>query len=259
MDQQEAFFAEERKQKILEMISMKEKVTVGELVGRFKVSSATIRNDLRQMGHSGQLLRTHGGAILIPRSGFEPENIPRETPGIEDSRDIAACALEQIESGDTLVLDTGTATLELARLLYARRNLVVVTNDIRIAAVLEDAEAVTLILLGGTLKKGAHASSGPHARAMLLELAVDKAFLCVQGLNMAKGATADDVNLAEMKKAMMAISGRHFFLCESAKLGKSAFAQFADADRLGAVVTDKKADPALVGQLQEAGVQVILA
>lgn len=259
MDLQEAFFAEERKQKILEMISMKEKVTVGELVGRFKVSSATIRNDLRQMGHSGQLLRTHGGAILIPRSGFEPESTQKEVTGIESSREIAACALEQIDSGDTLVLDTGVATLELARLLYARRNLVVVTNDIRIAAVLEDAEAITVILLGGTLKRGAHASAGPHAKSMLMELAVDKAFLCVQGLNAAKGATVEDVNLAEMKKAMMTISGRHFFLCESVKLGKSAFVQFAETDRLGIVITDKKADPSAVKGLEEAGVQVILA
>lgn len=259
MEQQEALFAEERKQQILEMISMKEKVTVGELVGRFRVSSATIRNDLRQMGHTGLLLRTHGGAIHLPKSGLEAESPARKTPDIESSREIAAAALGEINNGDTLVLDTGVAAIELARLLYAYRNLVVVTNDIRIASILEDSENVTVLLLGGTVKRNTHASAGPHAKAMLMELAVDKAFLCVQGLSGKRGATVEDVNLAEVKKAMMAVSGRHFFLCESSKLGKSAFVQFAEADRLEAVITDKKADPSALKELEDCGSRIILA
>ncbi len=126
-------FAEERREHILKLLEKNSKILVPELCEVFEVSPATIRSDLRDLESEKKLKRTHGGAILLRKAAFEPNSRLKEVEHIEEKQRIAVCAAQQIDDGDTIALDTGTTTFELAKCLTSKRNLTVVTNDLKIS------------------------------------------------------------------------------------------------------------------------------
>lgn len=122
-----------------------------------------MRSDLRDLDREGLLVRTHGGALEKSRASFEQVSSQRGTENLAAKQAIAAEAKGMVEDGDTILLDTGTTTLELAHHLKSRRDLAVVTNDLEIARVLEDAVGVQVVFLGGTLRKATIARSDRSA------------------------------------------------------------------------------------------------
>jgi DeoR family fructose operon transcriptional repressor len=222
-----ALFVEERKLKILEFIEEHRKATVVELCQRFKVSSATIRNDLRDL---------------------------------EAKRRIAEAALRLVEDGDTIVLDTGTTTYELARLLGDKRDLTVVTNDLPIALLLEDFDSVRVVLVGGMVRRKFHCTVASSFSGMnaLSDLTVDKAFMAANGFSLEKGASTPDINHSETKKIMISIAARVILLFDSSKMGRNSFAIFAPLDKIDAIVTDSLHEEER-RQMEENGIEPILA
>ena len=255
-----ALFVEERKQQILEYIEAHRKATVGELCEHFRVSSATIRNDLRDLEQGNLLLRTHGGAMVRSKTGQELDSSQKRVQNLEAKRRIAAAALELIEDGDRIILDTGTTTLELARLLSRRRDITVVTNDLASALLLEEMDTVSVVFIGGLLRRRFHCtvSYGNAWREGLAGLSVDKAFMGVNSLSLEKGATTPDISTAETKKSMIEIAVKVILLCDSSKFGRSSFARFATLDQIDTVVTEQ-VTAADRRQLEELGVEVIVA
>ena len=253
-------FVEERKIKILEFIEEHRKATVVELCQQFKVSSATIRNDLRDLETAGLLIRTHGGAMVKTKTGLEPDMSLRKVQNLEEKRRIAEAALRLVEDGDTIILDTGTTTYELARLLGEKRDLTVVTNDLPIALLLEDFESVRVVLVGGMVRKKFHCTVASSFSGMnaLSDLAVDKAFMAANGFSLEKGASTPDMNHSETKKLMISIAARVILLFDSSKMGRNSFAIFAPLDRIDAVVTDflQKEERR---QMEESGIEPIVA
>jgi len=120
---EKVLFAEERKRKLVEYINNVGRVTVPELCQNFDVSSATIRNDLRDLDESGLITRTHGGAIKKSHTGHEPIIDSRIAKNTQSKVSAAKVALECIDDGDTIILDTGTTTTELAKLLGSKKTL----------------------------------------------------------------------------------------------------------------------------------------
>jgi DeoR family fructose operon transcriptional repressor len=253
-------FVEERKQRILERIESRRKATVAELCAQFRVSSATIRSDLRDLESAGQLIRTHGGAMVKTKTGLEQDMVQRGTQHLAEKRRIAERALELVEDGDTVILDTGTTTLELARLLGRRRDLTVVTNDLAIALVLEAAESVRLLFMGGLVRRNYHCTMvhGSTGRDILAGLSVDKAFMACNSFSVEKGASTPDINQAETKKLMMSIAARVLLLFDASKVGRTSFACFAPLETIDTIVTDAigAEDRA---RLEENGIDVIVA
>jgi len=253
-------FVEERKQRILERIETQRKVTVAELCERFHVSSATIRSDLRDLEAAGLLVRTHGGAMVKTKTGLEQDMVQRGTQHLAEKRRVAERALELIEDGDTIILDTGTTTLELARLLGSRRDLTVVTNDLAIALALEAIESVRVLLVGGLMRRNYHCTviHGSTGKDLLAGLSVDKAFMACNSFSVEKGASTPDLTHAETKKLMMSIAAKVILLFDASKLGRTSFAQFAALEAVDTIVTDAigAEDRA---RLEESGVDVLVA
>lgn len=238
MPKRSVVFAEERKTKILELLARNKKLLVPELCEYFKVSPATIRNDLRELGESGLLKRTHGGALLNEKARYEPDSYQKQISYASQKRDIARMAYSLIDDGDTIALDTGTTTMELARLLADRKGITVVTNDLQIASMLESNDGISVILTGGTLKRKFHCLIGPMAVSALRGLNVDKAFMGTNGITLAQGCTTPDLEQAEIKKSMVAIASEVVVLADNSKFGRKSFAGFLALDDIGTVISD---------------------
>ena len=253
-------FVEERKLLIRAYIEQNRKATVVELCGRFGVSSATIRNDLRDLESAGFLVRTHGGAMVKSSTSLEPDVSQHAIVDPGSRRRIAEAALRLIEDGDIIILDNGSTTRELARLLPRRKDVTVVTNDLSIALQLEECETERVLVLGGIVRKG-HRCTIFHdlaSRQTLSGLSVDTAFMGVSSFSLEKGASTPDISDAETKKLMMSIAAQVVLLFDGEKMGRNSFAQFASLDMIDAIVTDSLPD-ADARALEESGIRVIIA
>ncbi|MDQ0220721.1 DeoR/GlpR family DNA-binding transcription regulator [Peribacillus cavernae] len=253
-------FAEERKSEIVKLVNSKGKVLVPELVKYFNLSPATIRNDLRELEQLGLIKRTHGGAIRVetPKVAFEPVTQQKMVENVEQKRSIARAALNFIEEGDIIIFDTGTTILELAMSLKDL-NVTIIVNDIDIARCLEEYENIQVILIGGSLRKKFRSTIGPFAIKMLSEINVDKAFIAANGYSITRGCTTPDINQAEIKKKMIEVANETILLCDSNKMKKNSFIQFASPTEISTIITDKGIDQSDVEQITNLGVQVIVA
>jgi DeoR family transcriptional regulator, fructose operon transcriptional repressor len=254
----ELILVEERKRAVLEFVSQRKRATVAELCARFEVSPATMRSDLRDLEAEGRLLRTHGGAAVKEQARYEPDAREKGEQHAAEKRAIARRALERIEDGDTILLDTGSTTYELASLLGARKDITVVTNDLAIAQLLEDHPSATIHLAGGVVRKRFHCTVGTRAEQFLQGLAVDKAFMAANSFSVEAGATTPDLQHAQFKRQMMSIATKVYLLVDSSKLGRTSFARFAPADAIDCLVVDALG-PGDAKALEELGVELLLA
>ncbi|TVR32109.1 MAG: DeoR/GlpR transcriptional regulator [Spirochaetaceae bacterium] len=249
-------FAEERQAQVVEYVHKHKKATVHDLTAVFSVSSATIRNDLRALERRGLLLRTHGGAMVTTKTRYEEALQERHTHNLQQKQMIANAALSLIDDGDTIILDTGTTVLELARLLFHKRDLTVITNDIEIARVLADSQDGTLILIGGVVRKQFRCAVGSLSSAILAGLLVDKAFMAANNFDLHKGASTPDLDQADTKKAMIAVASKRFLLCDHEKFGTQSFAQFAAVKDFDVIVSDRF-EPREQRLLEQLGVEAL--
>lgn len=256
----ETLFVEERHARIVEYIEERQKASVAELCEHFGVSGATIRNDLRALENDDRITRAHGGAMRKTKTGLELDSIAKEVQNREAKRAIARAALGLIENGDTIVLDTGTTTLELARLLGERQEITVVTNDLSIALVLEEFAGVTTVLLGGVVRKRFHCtvSFGSAVDSFAANLTVDKAFIGTNSYSPESGASTPDLGTAHAKQTLIAMAAKVVMLCDSSKIGTRSFAQFARPDEIDVFVTDECSESTRK-RMGEDGVDVICA
>ena len=250
-------YAEERKIKILELLRANHKVSVNGLAKLFAVSRPSIRTYLRDMEASGLLARTHGGAIPKTKTGFEPNAIQKKISNLAEKQRIARAALDLIEDGDTIILDTGTTTFELAKLLQQKKNITVVTNDLDISRLLEEYDSCNVFVLGGLLRKGFHCMVGPHSE-LRSRISVDKAFMATNSFSIDMGASTPDLMHAETKKNMVEMANTVILLCGSQKIGKVSFASFASPSQISVIITDSL-DKKTLQELDKIGIKAIIA
>ncbi|MCF7942929.1 MAG: DeoR/GlpR family DNA-binding transcription regulator [Spirochaetia bacterium] len=237
-------FAEERRNRLVEYINEKHRVTSQELCEAFSVSSATIRNDLRELGEKGFISRTHGGAVSKSQTRFETKIERRLSDNLEEKRTVSRLALSLVEDGDTILLDSGTTLYELAKILYERHNLTIVTNDLTIAGILENNENCEILLVGGMLRKGFHCTLGSRENSILKSISVDKAFMGANSFSAKRGASTPDIAHAEIKREMIQIASQVILLCDHTKLERDSFMNFASPENIDILITDS-IDPEL--------------
>ncbi|MCM1134098.1 MAG: DeoR/GlpR family DNA-binding transcription regulator [Clostridium sp.] len=236
-------FAEERQEQIVALLNKNSKLLVPELCEHFQVSPATIRSDLRQLASKGRLKRTHGGAIPINKTLFEPSTDDKKIYNAEKKQAIAQLAAELIEDDDTIAIDAGSTMMELAKKLTKKRNLTIVVNDLNIALFLEQQSNANIIMLGGNLRRRQQCTVGPITLSTLVSLNVDKVFLATNAFSPEKGFMTPDMNQAEVKKAMLKSAAEKIVLCDSSKIGKISFVKFAGLHEIDKLITDAQITP----------------
>ena len=256
--QQNAVMAEIRRKELLDLLNAEGHATVTMLCNHFKVSPATIRNDLNDLEAMRQLKRTHGGAISMQSL---PELTSREKTGLHasDKRAIAQRALEYVRPGRVIAIDTGTTTIELARLLVNMQDVTVVTNDLKIACYLEENSSLNVILVGGMVRKNFHCTVGDSVLRQLDELNIDTLFLATNGMDSHCGLSTPGIETADVKRKLLSKACHSILLADSSKVGKKSLACFAAIDEIDMLITDKGVDAAFADEVQAKGVEVIRA
>ena len=249
-------FAEERKRMIVDLVNKNHKTTVANLCSEFSVSPATVRNDLRELEESGLLKRTHGGAISNLKANYEPNSYQKEIKNIEEKKAIARVAVECIKEGDTIALDTGTTTFELAKLLVNYKDLTIVTNDLQIAAFLERDSNAKVIIAGGEVRRNFHCTTGNKAIDTIRDLNVDKTFIAANGFSIKKGLTTPNIDMAKVKTLMIELADEIILLADHTKLDRSSFVWFADFCKVDVLITDWNADRDYIELVRKEGLEV---
>ncbi len=244
-------FAEERKQKIVNLVNKNIKTSVAELCDYFSVSPATIRNDLRELEFAGLLKRTHGGAIKNKKTNYEPTSVQKEVENIELKQCIAEKAIGFVQEGDTIVLDTGTTMLEFAKRLAYIKNLTIVTYDIKIAYYLEENSDANVILAGGVLRRNFHCTIGSETIGFFNNMNVDKAFLSANGVSVDKGVTTPNMEIAQIKRKIMSFANEVVLLTDSSKIGKISFVKFADLSEFDVIFSDSNIDSEYLEKIKD--------
>ncbi|MFE4372122.1 DeoR/GlpR family DNA-binding transcription regulator [Streptomyces sp. NPDC056835] len=229
--------------------------SVAELAELTGASEMTIRRDLEVLANQGVLERYRGGARSLLLRGEEPPFALRAQDGVEAKRRIAAEVAALIADGESVVIDSGTTCLEVARAIQHRR-LTVMPLSLHAANELTGAPRLTLLLPGGQPRPGELALTGPLAEASLAALRFDTAVIGCCGLTAETGLTAYDLADAAVKRAAIASARRVIAVADAAKLSRTALAFVTPASALHAVVTDRAAPDDETDALAAAGVTV---
>jgi len=256
-----SLLVEERRRKILELLKVEGRVTSAEIVRRFGVSSVTARTDLNELADSGELVRSHGGAV----SPQEPtRDYPVSLKAVlhhEEKVRIGQAAANLIRPGETIILDNGTTTLEIARKLKAAQihGVTVITNALDIATELSDCPGLTLIMVGGVMRQISCSFVGPQAEAMLSQLHADRLFLAVDGFSLDIGPSTPDVLEAHLNGCMMDAARETTIVADHSKLGRRSVSRIGALSRVQRLITDSKAQPDFLNAVRGLGIQVVVA
>jgi DeoR/GlpR family transcriptional regulator of sugar metabolism len=230
--------------------------TVQELAELTGASEMTIRRDLDALAAQGVLERVRGGARTLLLRGEEPPFALRAHEAVEAKRRIAAEVCAMIADGETVVLDSGTTCLEVARLLHARPVTVMPLSLQAVQVLAEAGGAAELVVPGGRPRAAEGALTGPLTLASLAALRFDTAVIGCCGLSAADGLTAYDLDDAAVKKAGIGSARRAVVATDGGKLGRTAFAHVGPSALLHTLVTDAAAPAAEVAAIEAAGTAV---
>jgi DeoR family transcriptional regulator, aga operon transcriptional repressor len=251
---------EERRRRICELLREEGRVTVEALATRFGTSLVTIRADLAALESAGALIRTHGGALPpATEEADEPLGVKQLQHHAEKVR-IAQAAVALIRDGETLILDSGTTTAEVARAIRKAplKSINVITNALNVAALLMDAEAVRLIVPGGILRRESNSLTGPMAEAALSNLQADRLYLGADGLEPEVGVMTPHLQEAELNAKMIRISRQVVVVADSSKLIRRNISLIAKVEQIHVLITDRAAPEAAVEEFRRRGVEVQL-
>jgi len=230
-------FAEERHKKIIHLIKSGQPVKVVELSLLFTVSEATIRRDLQELENSGLLQRTHGGAVP-PQPSLELSFHDREVFQLDEKREIALAAAHMVKDGETILLDAGTTTREIARALCGKR-LTVATNSMDVAFIFAEEPDIEVLLLGGIWRKSINSLVGPVTNSMLKLFCFDKVFLAANAVDCTLGATTPTLVEAETKRAMLQAAKTGILVADHSKFEQKTFAKICDLHEFSMIITDR--------------------
>lgn len=250
---------EERRRHIVEQVEADGRATVEDLAKRFHISAVTIRGDLEALAKAGAIARSHGGALPASVARIDtPLNI-KETRRLTEKRRIGAAAAKLIGDGETVILDSGSTTVEIARCIRQRkwRSLTVITNALNIALELNGLTGVRVMMLGGMLRPTSYSLAGPDAEQALSKLSADRLFLGVDGLDPQIGVTTPDPQEAALNALMVRVSRETVAVLDSSKLGQRSLSVIAPVESLHVVITDTSASHKAIDDLRERGVQVM--
>lgn len=230
-----------RRRQITEMLREIGSVQVVDLSSKFGVSLQTIRKDLVFLEELGVAARAYGGAVLadVVNVISEPNIEIKKTSNIEIKDRIGKFAASLVKSGDAIMLDSGTTTLQIAHYLPDIEDITVVTNDFNIVSALAQKVNINVVLLGGNLRRRNFAFYGAQTVSSLDDLILDKVFLGVDGFDVERGVTTHYEPEAQLNRKMVETAREVIAVCDSSKFSRVCLHKIAEVRELDILITDK--------------------
>ncbi len=247
----------ERRGRLLDLIRVRGFAALEELVRELGVSESTVRRDLDALEEQGAAKRTHGGVLYAGGMPRLAEFDERQPANWAAKRAIAARAAEVISDGETVLLDGGTTTYEVARLLVGR-SLQVVTNSLPVANLFASESRSDLVLLGGYVSPRTGVCLGPYANELLGRLHVTTTVLSAAGIA-DEGLFNAHLLLAETEQAMLRAAGRVIVVADSSKFGRKSLTLVAPLAEIDAFVSDDGLTDDWKARISAAGSELIIA
>ncbi len=249
--------AEERRGLIVQILGEKGSVSVAELYRRFHVSRETIRRDISRLAAENLLKKTHGGALSVETE--EPAFADRMSVNTKGKNAIGRLAATLVPDGASVIIDSGTTTICLARALAQRRRLTVYTNDIQVAGRLAGRNENRVLLLGGEMQGADGATLGRDATEMLANYFADFVFIGVSALT--SGAQLLDFSreAAELRSRMLAQGRTKVLLADHTKFNRLAPVRVAHLDQVSFLITDRHPKEALKEELDRLTAEIMIA
>lgn len=247
--------APKRQERLRALIRTAGTIRIDDLLKAVDASPATVRRDLEALEAKGLIRRVHGGAMSTETRRDEPLFDEKVSVALKEKRAIASKAATLICPGDTIFLDGGSTTLELARLLKSRNDITIVTNSLRATMELSGT-GPQVILIGGELRRHSQTMVGSLTRLMLGQIHFDRAFMGTIGIT-AHSATTTDPNEAFTKELVMKQTAEVVMLADHTKAGKVSFATVGAIEDIDILITDKSFNSKLAKTLRKKGVAII--
>ena len=255
------FIPAERKRLIRELVRSHGVVKVVDLSTRLDVSEITIRRDLEALEQEGVLERTHGGAIYSQRKRFESLFTDKGRIHRQEKQVIGQAAAAMMEDGDTLLINSGSTTLQVIRhlRLSGRRGIKIITNNVGALTEVQDSE-LELILAGGTFRQASNSLVGPLAERTLEQVNAHKAVIGVAGISARYGLTTPVLQEANIVRLMIERTrGPVIVVADHSKVGVVADFVSTAVDKVDILVTDEGFEEEYRAELEEQGIEIVIA
>jgi DeoR/GlpR family transcriptional regulator of sugar metabolism len=249
----------ERMQRVLELLESRDSVQVTELAREFAVSEVTVRSDLSQLAREGLVARVRGGVRPLQRGQSELGFDFRLRLEVERKRAVARAAAEMVGDGEAIALDASTTAYYLALELRSKRELVVVTNGLLIAASLADAPGINVLVTGGMLRLSAMSLVGDLGADLLRATRINRGFLGARGLSLERGLMDLNPDEVRIKQEMADACERVIAIVDGTKWHRSALLSFVPSEAVDAVITDDTAPADEVEAWRARGIDVVVA
>ncbi len=260
MAQRKERFTVSRRKKILERIKEAGEVLVPELSRDFDVSEVTIRNDLKHLEQKNLLIRARGGAIHTENHvGVDQRVAEKNKIHAAEKSAIGKRAAELIQENDTIIIDSGSTTAEIAKNLGHLNQLNVITNALNIANLLMAFPNLNVIIPGGYLRQNSMSLVGPLAEKNLRNFFVDKVFLSTDGFDTRQGIFTPNIDEAHLNGIMIDIAKDVILVTDSSKFKRKSLAFICKTERIKTVVTDAGISEEDKKRLEDAGVEILIA
>jgi DeoR family transcriptional regulator, aga operon transcriptional repressor len=249
----------DRRAQIISLLGEQGRVDVKTLSTMFTVSEVTIRNDLAYLEDKELLYRTRGGAIKQTKVAMDLALSEKARKNSEQKKKIAVKAIEFIQEGDTIILDSGTTTMEIAKLLKQYKNLTIITHALNIASELAGIESIEIIMPGGILRGKSFSLVGSQAEKNLQDYYCDKLFLGADGFDTTFGISTPNVSEAQINRVMVNIANEVIVVADSSKFGNRSLASIIPIASINRVITDNKIHEKDKKKLLNQNIEIIIA
>jgi DeoR/GlpR family transcriptional regulator of sugar metabolism len=251
--------AEPRRMKILEWLQEEGSARVRDLSVAFAVSEATIRQDLERLDADGYVVREHGGAYLKSMPQQVQSMSLQHGTNMDRKKRIGRAAAALIGNGETIILDSGSTTTELANNLTGHDSLNVITNAINIALMLGALPSISVHLSGGLFKAPTLSVTGEKSGDFFEGIFAEKLFLATAAVSFEAGLTFPAMADLYVKRAMIKAASKVYLVADSTKIGRTSFSSLGPIDMIGAFITDDGISAADRTEFERRGIEVIIA
>lgn len=251
----------ERNNLIVKLVNEKNSVSVAELSQILEVSEVTVRKVLNDLDHQGLIRRTRGGAISIHEPIIEVEEREKEKANIKEKKLIANAAYQLIHDSDTVFLDAGSTTLEIAKLIKAgaKRNITVVTNALNIANELITSYDIEVIMVGGSVRHKIMSCVGGFTESIVSNLNFDITFIGSNSVSLTTGVTTPNMLEAQVKRCVLKQARKKILVCDASKFGLTTMSKICALENLDTIITDSSLKKDMQEKMLQAGINLVVA